>query len=81
MSIARLQKGPLDGQVIPLDSVVGDEYIVGYGEGQLVYRREGEAVNTGHGDGPTEETFVYVEATEDIVPGDEDQPGDLSQPW
>jgi hypothetical protein len=81
MSIARLVEGPLDGQVIPLDAVVGDDYIVPYGEGQLVYRRRGEERNTGAADGPTELTFVYVEATEDISPGDESEPGDLSQPW
>lgn len=80
MSIARLLHGPLDGQVVPLDAVVDDAYIVPYGEGQLVYRRvEGNANPAA--DGPVEETFVYVEATEDIAPGDDDEPGDLSQPW
>jgi hypothetical protein len=81
MSIARLVAGPLDGQVVPLDSVVGDDYIVPYGEGQLVYRRQGDARNTGEADGPTEQTFVYVEATEGLSAGDGTEPGDLSQPW
>lgn len=68
MAIARLHGGPLDGQIIPLDPAIDDSYIVPYGEGQLVYRREGEDANTGEGDGPTETRFVYVEATEDIDP-------------
>ncbi len=68
MAIARLHGGPLDGQLVPLDSNDSDSYIVAYGEGQLVYRREGAARNTGEHDGPTESRFVYVEATEDIDP-------------
>jgi len=64
MAIARLHGGPLDGQIIPLDPTVSDSYIVPYGEGQLVYRREGDDANTGEQDGPTETRFVYVEATE-----------------
>jgi hypothetical protein len=68
MAIARLHGGPLDGQVVPLDPAVSDSYIVPYGEGQLVYRREGEAIHTGDGDGPTEVRFAYIEATEDINP-------------
>jgi len=68
MAIARLHGGPLDGQIIPLDPAVSDSYIVPYGEGQLVYRREGEPQHTGDHDGPTEVRFVYLEATEDIDP-------------
>lgn len=68
MAIARLHGGPLDGQIVPLDPAVSDSYIVPYGEGQLVYRREGDETNTGASDGPTEVRFVYVEATEDINP-------------
>lgn len=68
MAIARLHGGPLDGQIIPLDPAVSDSYIVPYGEGQLVYRREGGELNTGDHDGPTEARYVYVEATEDIDP-------------
>lgn len=68
MAIARLSGGPLDGQVIPLDDTVDDAYIVPYGEGQLVYRRAGDDIHTGSGDGPTEAAFAYVEATEDIDP-------------
>lgn len=66
MAIARLSGGPLDGQIIPLDDIVGDEYIASYGEGQIVYRREGDDVNTGPADGPTEAAFVYVESTEGL---------------
>jgi hypothetical protein len=66
MAIARLSGGPLDGQIIPLDDIVGDEYIASYGEGQIVYRRQGDDVNTGPDDGPTEALFVYVEATEGL---------------
>lgn len=68
MAIARLQGGPLDGQVIPLEPGVTDSIIVPYGEGQLVYQRSGDALNTGEGDGPTESVFAYVEATEAINP-------------
>jgi hypothetical protein len=66
MAIARLSGGPLDGQVIPLDDVVDDAYIASYGEGQVVYRRVGEDVNTGTDDGPTEASFAYVESTEPL---------------
>ena len=68
MAIARLHGGPLDGQVIPLDESVTDSYIGPYGEGQLVYHREGDLENTGESDGPTEARFTYVQATEDINP-------------
>jgi hypothetical protein len=66
MAIARLSGGPLDGQVIPLDDIVGDEYIASYNEGQIVYRRSGDDVNTGASDGPTEAAFVFVESTEPL---------------
>ncbi len=68
MAIARLHGGPLDGQIIPLDPTITDSYIVPYGEGQLVYHRQGDVVNTGPDDGPTEARFVFIEATEDIDP-------------
>ena len=68
MAIARLHGGPLDGQVLPLESPELDSIIVPYGEGQLVYRREGGLENTGADDGPTEAEFHYAEATEDINP-------------
>ncbi|TQJ32396.1 response regulator [Microbacterium sp. SLBN-146] len=68
MAIARLHGGPLDGQVIPLDPSIDDAYIVPYGEGQLVYHREGSDIHEGEDDGPTEARFVYIEATEDIDP-------------
>lgn len=72
MAIARLSGGPLDGQVIPLEDETDDSLIVPYSEGQVVYRREGDATNTGEGDGPTQARFVYVEATQEINPGDDD---------
>lgn len=68
MAIARLHGGPLDGQIIPLDPTVSDSYIVPYGEGQLVYRRDGDETRTGDVDGPPEARFVFIEATEDIDP-------------
>lgn len=67
MAIARLHGGPLDGQIIPLEPTVTDSYIAPYGEGQLVYRRDGDETPAGD-DGPTEARFVYLEATEDIDP-------------
>ena len=75
MAIARLHGGPLDGQIVPLDPAVNDSYIVPYGEGQLVYRRNGGESNTGEGDGPTEVRFEYVEATEDIDPNPDGRDG------
>lgn len=68
MAIARLSGGPLDGQVIPLEPNVDDSLIVPYGEGQIVYERQGADQHTGDADGVTEARFVYVEATEDIDP-------------
>jgi hypothetical protein len=66
MAIARLHGGPLDGQVIPLEKPELDSMIVPYGEGQIVYRRDGELEHTGTDDGPTEAEFWFVEATDDI---------------
>ncbi|MFG6401039.1 MULTISPECIES: response regulator [unclassified Microbacterium] len=68
MALARLTGGPLDGQIVPLDDSVEDSYIVGYGEGQLVYERSSDLTNTGESDGPTEAVFTYAETTEDIDP-------------
>lgn len=68
MVIARLHGGPLDGQVIPLDDVSLERYIAAYGEGQIVYGREGALEHTGPDDGPTEASFRYLGATEDLVP-------------
>lgn len=71
MAIARLTGGPLDGQFLPLDDDTDDALIVPYGEGQLVYRREGDFENTGENDGPTQATYRFSAETEDINP-DED---------
>lgn len=68
MALARLNGGPLDGQVIPLDDEADESIIVPYGEGQIVYERRGALENTGDHDGPPEAHFVYVAATEDIDP-------------
>ncbi len=68
MAIARLHGGPLDGQVLPLETPELDQLIVPYGEGQIIYRRGGELENTGDHDGPTAAQFWFVEATEDINP-------------
>ena len=66
MAIARLHGGPLDGQLLPLDEPDLDSLIVPYGEGQIVYRRNGDLEHTGADDGPTEAEFWVVEATDDI---------------
>lgn len=71
MAIARLHGGPLDGQVLPLESPELDEMIVAYGEGQIVYERRGALEHTGTDDGPTEAEFWFVEATEEIGPSDD----------
>lgn len=68
MAIARLRGGPLDGQVLPLEDPTLRRYIAPYGEGQIVYERDGDPTNTGSSDGPTEATFQFVETTEDINP-------------
>ncbi|GAA2016283.1 response regulator [Microbacterium ulmi] len=72
MAIARLHGGPLDGQLLPLESPGLDSLIVPYGEGQIVYRRGGDLAHTGASDGPTEAAFWFVEATDEIVPGTDD---------
>ncbi len=68
MAIARLHGGPLDGQVIPLESAELDRFIAPYGEGQIVYQRSGALEHTGDHDGPTTAEFWFVETTEDINP-------------
>ncbi|WP_438353221.1 response regulator [Microbacterium sp. CJ88] len=68
MAIARLHGGPLDGQVIPLESPELDSLIVPYSETQVVYERRGDLDNTGESDGPTEAQFWFVEAEDDIDP-------------
>ncbi|WP_261166358.1 response regulator [Microbacterium sp. Marseille-Q6965] len=73
MAIARLNGGPLDGQVLPLESTDLDRLIMPYSEGQLVYRRAGDAENTGEGDGPTEVEFRYEEELNDVDSMDDDQ--------
>lgn len=68
MAIARLQGGPLDGQVIPIDDETQDRLILPYSETQIVYTREGAPEHTGEGDGPTQATFRFLEAQDDIDP-------------
>lgn len=68
MAIARLQGGPLDGQLLPLDDAAQDQLILPYSETQVVYASRGAAANTGDGDGPTETVFHFVEAEGDIDP-------------
>ncbi|OCG76532.1 response regulator [Microbacterium sediminis] len=74
MAIARLHGGPLDGQVLPLDSPDLDQLIMPYAEGQLVYRREGAAENTGDDDGPTSFDFHFDGEVGDINSTDDDEP-------
>lgn len=71
MAIARLHGGPLDGQILPLDSREANSLIVPYGEGQVVYHRAGDLVHTGDHDGPTEAEFHFVEATDEIGPSED----------
>jgi hypothetical protein len=71
MAIARLHGGPLDGQLLPLDSPELDSLIVPYGEGQIVYRRTGAEHAGESDDGPTAAAFWFVEATEEIGPSDD----------
>ena len=71
MAIARLHGGPLDGQVIPLQSEDQDSLIAPYGNAQIVYQRKGEPTHTGSHDGPTEAAFWFVEATDDLGPNDD----------
>lgn len=68
MALARLNGGPLDGQIIPLEADVDDQLILPYGEGQLIYRREDGSGGTDGADAPAQTTFAYVEATEPIDP-------------
>lgn len=68
MAIARLNGGPLDGQLIPLDDTASDRLILPYSETQIVYARGGAPENTGEGDGPTEVVFDFVESEDDIDP-------------
>lgn len=71
MAIARLNGGPLDGQQLPLEEDGQDELILPYTEGQIVYRRFGDAENTGPADGATEIEFRFVSESEPIDPADD----------
>lgn len=55
--LGRLSGGPLDKQIIRLDAPslaeVDDELVLPWDQVQLIYRRAGEAENTGPDDGPT----------------------------
>jgi len=70
MALARLHGGPLDGQIIPLDSA-DDKLIVPYSETQVVYERRGEPRNTGQSDGPTEIDYWFEEALGDLTSSDD----------
>lgn len=72
MAIARLHGGPLDGQVLPLESTDLEQLIMPYAEGQLVYRRDGGAENTGEGDGPTSVDFRFDGEVGDINSTDDE---------
>lgn len=71
MAIARLSGGPLDGQIIPLDSEDQTELIYPYTEGQVVYRRVGALENTGTDDGPTQAEFRFASESEPIDPSED----------
>ncbi|RQP10062.1 MAG: response regulator [Microbacteriaceae bacterium] len=55
--LGRLSGGPLDKQIIKLDATsletIDDELVLPWDQVQLIYRRAGEAENTGPDDGPT----------------------------
>ncbi len=68
MAIARLEGGPLDGQLIPLDDATLDTLILPYSETQITYERSGEPTNTGSADGPTQAVFRYVGSSDGINP-------------
>ena len=61
--LGRLHGGPLDTQIVPLDAAsvaeVSDELVLQWDQGQLVYRRAGEATGTGDHDGPTTVPYRY----------------------
>ena len=64
--LGRLSGGPLDAQIIPLDATaldaVDDELVLPWEQGQLIYRRAGEAQNTGPHDGPTTVPYRFDSA-------------------
>lgn len=77
MAIARLNGGPLDGQVLPLETPDLEQLILPYSEGQLVYDRDGDPAHTGEGDGPTEVAFRFTEEPQQVTPNDDDvRPGE-----
>jgi hypothetical protein len=52
--LGRLSGGPLDGQIIPLETETpDDELTLPWDSGHLLYKRAGDAENTGAHDGPT----------------------------
>lgn len=71
--LGRLHGGPLDAQTLPLEAAdldsVDDELVLPWEAGQLVYRRAGEAFNTGEHDGPTTVPYQYdAEASSNPIP-------------
>jgi len=64
--LGRLTGGPLDAQIIPLDAAnleaVDDDLTLPWEQGQLLYRRAGEAENTGPHDGPTTVPYRFDSA-------------------
>jgi len=73
--LGRLSGGPLEGQIIPLPletlDEADDELVLPWDQGQVVYRRVGDAVGTGDHDGPTTLTFQFDStASNNPVPED-----------
>ena len=60
--LGRLSGGPLDGQIVPLADAADDEITLPWDNGHLVYRRAGEAENTGEHDGPTTVPYRFDSA-------------------
>jgi hypothetical protein len=64
--LGRLAGGPLDTRIIPLEAAtldaVDDELVLPWEQGQLIYRRAGDAENTGPHDGPTTVPYRFDSA-------------------
>ena len=64
--LGQLTGGPLDGQIVPLDAetleTVDDELVLQWEQGQLIYKRAGDAENTGPHDGPTTVPYRFDSA-------------------
>jgi hypothetical protein len=60
--LGRLSGGPLDGQIVPLPDAADDEITLPWDNGHVVYRKSGDAENTGEHDGPTTVPYRFDSA-------------------